>query len=128
MKQIDNSEPLRAPGSAKSYMIQWGNDGGEKPAYPSDMLRVFLNRAPVKTMADSLHALRILDLIEPGEDDVTPDVLKVEDADHAWLLKAVEEAGPAAVGIIASRLKDALQPMSVSDKRAAKKKTEPETE
>lgn len=128
LHQIDNSEPLLAPGSAKPYMLIQEEDGSRTPAYPSEMIRLLLQRAPVKTMADSHHALRVYDVIKADDEGVTPAVLKFEDADHAWLLKSVEEAGPVALGVMAARLKDALQPMSVSERRKAKsqKKTEPE--
>lgn len=115
MKQVDNSEPLLAPGSDKAFMIT--SDGEEdRPAYPSDMIRLLLSRAPVKTMADSHHSLRVFDVIKADAEDVTPDVLKFEDADHAWLLKAAE-IEPPPLGLMASRLKDALQPMSVSERK-----------
>lgn len=120
MKQVDNSKPLLAPGSTESYTIAWNEGDAPQPAYPSDMLRLLLNRAPVKTMADSHHSLRVFDAIKPDKEDVVPKVLKFEDADHAWLLKAVEDAAPAALGIMAFRLKDALAPMSVKERKAAR--------
>ncbi len=136
-KQIDNSIPLLTPTGEGNYILNTVEDDEEHPgkvkivaskeAHPSDLIRLLVERIPVESMADSHHGIRLLELVRKDDDgEPCPDKLKIEDADYSWLMKRLGAAGPKALGLMASRLKDALEPMSHAKRKKDRKKAKQE--
>lgn len=119
MKIVDNREPLLAAGGAAPYRI---TAPGVPPidAHVSHLIKTILTHPlmTVDNMADSHHGFRVLEMVL---DEDPPPELKFEDADHAWLLKKVDVLAPAILKLMAQRFRDALEPMSVADKKGARK-------
>ena len=118
MKIVDNREPLLAPNNKDRYTIQFEKDQPSLEAHVSHFIKLLVQQMLVDNMADSQHGLKVLDLVEDHESP--PKRLEFEDADYTWLVKKVDSAAPKIFGLMAQRFRDALEPMSVADKKAAR--------
>ena len=115
MKQIDNVT-LLAPGSKEPFTIAYA-EGDVRDATVGDLIRHLVRNMPVERMEDAQHGVRLLDLLpHEGQEKV----LNIEDADLAWLNGKVETLGPKVIGLMAARLKEALHPMSVAERKKVK--------
>ena len=112
MKKIDNTAKMVNPHTNDTLLIT-DEDGKQRDARPTDLIKLVVKDAPVKTMADANHGSRLLDLLR-GD---VGDVLELEEADYAWLLSTVKAAAPQLLGLVAQRFEDALQPMSVAERK-----------
>lgn len=133
MKEIDNATAiLNAEGSAP-FLVGFDDDRADVDAYVTDLICVLVRNMPVTTMKDSEHGIRLLEQLREGRPDYRAEVVELEDADHAWLVAAVDTHGPLVLRLMASRVKEALEPINKSRperreaereaKREAKRKT-----
>lgn len=113
MKQIANTTMI-APGADKPFTITMEEGVPPKDARVSDLVRLLVQRLPVKTMAEAEYGVRVLDATPRDE---AGEILNLEDADYSWLMKMVDEEAPKLLGLMAVRLRDALQPMSVAERK-----------
>lgn len=119
MHQIDNTAKIIRPQTGEPLQFVEEDEGDEShDARPSDLIGVLVRQIPVETMGDADHGAQLLDMLR-GE---VGDVLNIEKADHEWLMKKVKAQAPKVFGLTAKRFEDALQPMSVAEKRKAKAK------
>ncbi len=125
VKIVDNRKPLPALGTGEPYKIQFAADGPAFEAHVSHFVKLLVKQTPVDTMADVDHGLKVLELV--NNDDAPPERLEFEDADYAWLVKKADSTAPRIFGLMARRFRDALELMSVADKKAARngKKSDP---
>ena len=115
MKQIDNTLKVINPITGEPQQFV-GEDEETRDARPSDMIGVLVRQIPIETMDDSDHGAQLLDMLR-GD---IGDVLNIERADHEWLMKKIKAFGPKVFSLAAKRVEDALQPMSVSERKEAK--------
>ena len=136
MNQIEN-KTLLAPGSTDPFKIT--HEEGDPPksvkrdATVGDLIRLLIQRLPVKEMADAQHGITLLDLVPEFEQ---PDVLSIDNDDLVWLNGKVETKVPSAepggeptlmLGLMAARLKEALYPMTKSEAKEQRKVSKNET-
>ncbi len=103
MRTIDNTVKVMSIGSDNvPFTIQF-DQMESKPAKISDLIRLLLMRLPVETMDDAVRGVRLVDMLT-----LAPVELKFEEADYVWLKIQLEKHGPTVLGLMAVRLKEAL--------------------
>ncbi len=100
-------KPFRIPETDSDGQAILENDKPKmKEASLVDLLRLFIfNLPPAQlTMQDSIEAHRLFDQIKKATDGFLP----IEEAEHDWLKKKLEDVGPKIFGISACMIKNAL--------------------
>jgi hypothetical protein len=106
MKTIANTDIVKAVGTDRDFTV--AIDGAEpRPGYPADMIYLLMVQMPVGNMQDVHHGVRILEKVKEQRNE--PEI-KLEDADHSWLVRMVEAHAPKVFGLNAERLQEIVKP------------------
>ena len=117
MKIITNDEVAKAVGTDRDFMV--AIDGADpRPGYPADMIYLLLIQMPVENMQDAHHGVRIIEVIKEQRSESE---IKLEDADHSWLVRMVQLYAPRVFGLNAVSLKNIVEPQegNRADRRRA---------